>query len=160
MNRATLYGNVGKDPEIRHTQDGKPIANFSLATSDRWKDKTTGEKKEKTEWHRVVCFNEHISKTIEQYVKKGSKLIVEGAIRTRQWTDKDGIERYSTEIVIEQFNGAIHLAGDSKSTRPGFSDDEDAYGKTSTREAGPSDDTRAAGETKKYVRDLDDEVPF
>ena len=104
-----LIGNVGKDPEIRRTQDGKAIANLSLATSESWKDKATGERKEKTEWHRVSCFNDGITKVIEAYVRKGSKIYIEGTLQTRKWTDKDGIEKYSTEVVLQGFNSQLTM---------------------------------------------------
>src|SRR5690242_15397049 len=107
INRAILIGNVGKDPEIRSTSDGREIANLSLATSESWKDKNTGEKKEKTEWHRVTILNENLVNVVKNYVKKGSKLYIEGSIQTRKWTDKDLIERYSTEIVLQNYGGVI-----------------------------------------------------
>ena len=109
VNKVILVGNVGKDPEIRRTQDGRPIANLSLATSETWRDKNTGERKEKTEWHRVVIFSEPLCKVVEQYVKKGSKLYVEGALQTRKWTDQSGQEKYSTEVVIQGFNGSLTM---------------------------------------------------
>jgi single-strand DNA-binding protein len=109
VNKVILVGNVGKDPEIRRTQDGRPIANLSLATSETWRDKNTGERKEKTEWHRVVIFSEPLCKVVEQYVKKGSKLYVEGALQTRKWTDQSGAEKYSTEVVIQGFNGSLTM---------------------------------------------------
>ncbi len=109
VNKVILVGNVGKDPEIRRTQDGRPIANLSLATSESWRDKNSGERKEKTEWHRVVVFNEGLCKVVEQYVKKGSKLYVEGALQTRKWTDQAGVEKYSTEIVLQGFNSVLTM---------------------------------------------------
>ncbi len=109
VNKVILVGNVGKDPEIRRTQDGRPIANLSIATSESWRDKATGEKKEKTEWHRVVIFSEPLCKIVEQYVKKGAKLYIEGALQTRKWTDKDGAEKYSTEVVLQGFNGSLTM---------------------------------------------------
>ena len=109
VNKVILVGNVGKDPEIRRTQDGRPIANLSIATSESWRDKATGEKKEKTEWHRVVIFSEPLCKVVEQYVKKGAKLYIEGALQTRKWTDKDGVEKYSTEVVLQGFNGSLTM---------------------------------------------------
>jgi single-strand DNA-binding protein len=111
LNRATIIGNVGKDPEIRATQDGREIASLSVATSESWKDKNTGEKRDATEWHRVVVFNEGLVKVIKQYVTKGTKLMIEGQIKTRKWTDKDGQEKYSTEIVIQNFGGQMILLG-------------------------------------------------
>ena len=104
LNKVTLIGNLGKDPEIRTTNDGREIANFSVATSESWKDKTTGEKKDKTEWHRVVCFKEGLVRVIKQFVKKGSKLYIEGQLQTRKWTDSENKERYSTEIVMQGFD--------------------------------------------------------
>ena len=109
INKVTLLGNLGKDPEIRTAQSGKRIANLTLATSEVWKDKQTGEKKEQTEWHKVVVFNDGLAGLIEQYVRKGSKIHVEGQIKTRKWVDQSGQDRYSTEIVIDQFNGDIVL---------------------------------------------------
>jgi single stranded DNA-binding protein len=99
VNKVILVGNLGKDPEIRRTQDGRPIANLSVATSDTWRDKATGERKEKTEWHRVVIFSEPLCKIVEQYLKKGAKVYIEGALQTRKWTDQAGVEKYSTEVV-------------------------------------------------------------
>lgn len=109
VNKVTLLGNLGKDPEIRTTQSGKRIANLTLATSEVWKDKQTGEKKEQSEWHRVVVFNDGLAGLLEKYVHKGSKIHVEGQLKTRRWTDQSGQERYSTEVVIDQFKGDIVL---------------------------------------------------
>jgi single-strand DNA-binding protein len=109
VNKVILVGNVGKDPEIRRTQDGKAIANLSIATSENWRDKNTGERKEKTEWHRVVVFNEGLSKVVEQYVKKGSKIYIEGQLQTRKWTDQSGVEKYSTEVVLQGFGGVLTM---------------------------------------------------
>lgn len=107
VNRAILIGNLGKDPEIRRTQDGKAVCNLTLATSESWKDKSSGERKERTEWHRVTVWNEPLVKVCEQYLKKGSKVYLEGQIQTRKWTDKDGNEKYSTEIVLQGFNATL-----------------------------------------------------
>lgn len=109
VNKMILVGNVGKQPEIKTTQHGKKIASFSLATSEKWKDKATGERKEKTEWHNVVIFNEALAGIIERYVSKGSKLYIEGQHQTRKWTDKDGLDRYSSECVLQGFNGTLVL---------------------------------------------------
>lgn len=109
LNKVLLIGNLGRAPEVRSTQDGREIANFSIATSETWKDKQTGERKEKTEWHRVVVFNDNLVTVVKNYVKKGSKVYVEGALQTRKWTDKDGQEKYSTEIVLDRFNGVLTL---------------------------------------------------
>lgn len=109
VNKVTLLGNLGKDPEIRTTQQGKRIANLTLATSEVWKDKQTGEKKEQTEWHKVVVFNDGLARLIEQCTRKGSKIHVEGQLKTREWVDQSGQKRYSTEVVIDQFKGDIVL---------------------------------------------------
>src|SRR3954470_4742909 len=107
VNKVNLNGNLGADPEIRRTQDGRPIANLNIATSESWRDKSSGERKERTEWHRVVIFNEHLVKVAEQYLEKGSKVYVEGALQTRRWTDQAGVEKYSTEIVLTKFRGDL-----------------------------------------------------
>ena len=109
VNKVILIGNLGTDPEIRRTQDGRPIANLRVATSESWRDKTTGERKEKTEWHRVVIFNEGLCKIVEQYLKKGSKVYLEGALQTRKWQDKDGHDKYSTEVVLQGFNSQLTM---------------------------------------------------
>src|SRR6202049_2193690 len=109
VNKVILVGNLGKDPEIRRTQDGRPIANLSVATSESWRDKTTGERKEKTEWHRVVIFNEGLCKVAEQYLKKGAKVYLEGQLQTRKWTDQSGVEKYSTEVVLQGFNSNLTM---------------------------------------------------
>ncbi len=109
VNKVIIVGNLGKDPEIRAMQNGNRIANLTIATSDSWKDKSTGERKEKTEWHRVVIMNDRLVDVIENYVRKGSKLYVEGKLQTRKWTNKDGVEQYSTEIVVGSYDGSITL---------------------------------------------------
>ena len=109
VNKVILIGNVGKDPEIRRTQDGKAIANLSIATSESWRDKATGERKEKTEWHRVVIFNEGLCKVAEQYLKKGAKVYIEGQLQTRKWQDQSGADKYSTEVVLQGFGGSLTM---------------------------------------------------
>ncbi len=109
LNKVTLIGNVGQDPEIRATQDGREIANFSLATTENWKDKNTGEKQVKTEWHRITVFSQGLVGVIKNYVKKGSKLYIEGQLQTRKWTDKSGIEKYTTEIVLQNYNSNLQI---------------------------------------------------
>jgi single-strand DNA-binding protein len=143
LNKVMLIGNLGKDPEIRNTQAGDPIANFSVATSESWKDKQSGEKKEKTEWHNVVVFNPSLAKICGDYLKKGSKVYVEGAMKTRKWTDKDGNDRYSTEVVLDRFNGVMKML----SKRDGESPRQDDGGGSSESSYGPAPD-------------LDDEIPF
>ena len=109
VNKVILVGNLGRDPEVRHTQDGSPIVQLSIATSETWKDRASGERRERTEWHRVVIFNEHLCKVAENYLKKGSKVYVEGALQTRKWTDNAGIEKYTTEVVLQRFNGELTM---------------------------------------------------
>src|SRR2546421_9460459 len=109
VNKVILVGNLGADPEIRRTQDGRPIANLRLATSESWRDKASGERREKTEWHQVVIFNEGLCRIAEQYLKKGAKVYLEGQLQTRKWTDKDGVERYSTEVVLQGFNSSLTM---------------------------------------------------
>lgn len=109
INKVMIIGNLGRDPEIRQTQDGMKIANFSVATSESWKDKNSGERRDKTEWHRVVIMNDRLSDIVEKYVKKGSKVYVEGQLQTRKWTDQSGVERYTTEILLSRFRGELHL---------------------------------------------------
>lgn len=154
VNKVILVGNLGADPEIRRTQDGRPIANLRIATSESWRDKNTGERKEKTEWHRVVVFNEGLCKVIEQYVKKGSKVYIEGALQTRKWTDQSGQERYSTEVVLQGFNSTLTMldgrsGGGSGGGDYGGSDD---YGSSSSSGGG--------GGRGNFSQDLDDEIPF
>ena len=109
VNKVILIGNLGRDPEIRRTQDGRPIANLNIATTETWRDKASGEKKEKTEWHRVVIFNENLCKVAEQYLKKGAKVYIEGALQTRKWQDQSGAEKFTTEIVLQNFNGTLTM---------------------------------------------------
>src|SRR5499427_8309947 len=124
VNKVILVGNLGKDPEIRRTQDGRPIANLSVATSETWRDKATSERKEKTEWHRVVIFNEGLCKVAEQYLKKGAKVYIEGQLQTRKWTDQSGVEKYSTEVVLQGFNSNLTmLDGRSGGGGGGFADE-------------------------------------
>jgi single-strand DNA-binding protein len=145
VNKVILIGNLGADPEIRRTQDGKPIANLRIATSESWKDKNTGERKEKTEWHRVVVFNEGLCRVAEQYLKKGSKVYVEGQLQTRKWTDKDGVEKYSTEVVLQGFGGALTML--------------DGGGKSDKAEA-QQDDFGSAPTKPRATKDDDQEIPF
>ena len=115
LNKVMLIGRLGQDPEVRSTQDGRSLCTFSLATSENWNDKNTGEKREKTEWHRVVVFNEGLVNIIQQYVKKGSNVFIEGQLQTRKWEDKDGIEKYTTEVVLQGFNSTFKML-DSKNS--------------------------------------------
>jgi single-strand DNA-binding protein len=124
VNKVIIIGNLGRDPEIRRTQDGKPICNLNIATSETWRDKNSGERKEKTEWHRVVIFNEGLCKVAEQYLKKGSKVYLEGQLQTRKWTDKDGVEKYSTEIVLQGFNSSLVMLDGKNEKQPAEMQDE------------------------------------
>jgi single-strand DNA-binding protein len=144
VNKVILVGNVGKDPEIRMAQD-KEIATFSLATSESWKDRATGERREKTEWHRVVVFNDKLTEIVKNYVTKGSKLYVEGSLQTRKWVDNSGVEKYTTEIVLQNFNGTIALL-DSKNASM-----DDAMVRSN------SDSSNQGG---RFDADIDDEIPF
>ena len=126
INKVILVGNVGKDPEVRRMSSGDPVVTLSLATSETWRDKASGERKEKTEWHRVVIFNKGLADVAEKYVKKGSKVYVEGQLQTRKWTDKDGAEKYSTEVVLQNFRGELTLLdGKREGAAPAGRDMED-----------------------------------
>ena len=144
VNRVILVGNLGADPEIRRTQDGRPVARLRIATSETWRDKTSGERREKTEWHSVVIFSEGLCKIAEQYLKKGAKVYLEGQLQTREWDDKEGQKRYTTEVVLQGFNATLTML-DGRGE--GASRSEGEYGQTRTREAG------GGGH-------FDDEVPF
>ena len=159
VNKVILIGNLGADPEIRRTQDGRPIANLRVATSETWRDKATGERKEKTEWHRVVIFNEGLCKIAEQYLKKGSKIYLEGALQTRKWQDKDGQDKYSTEVVLQGFNSQLTML-DGRTGGGAGSDMESggdfgSPGPTASRERRPA--TAGGGGRRD---DMDDEIPF
>jgi len=164
VNKVILIGNLGADPEIRRTQDGRPIANLRLATSDSWKDKTTGERKEKTEWHRVVIFNENLCRIAEQYLKKGSKVYIEGALQTRKWQDQSGQDRYSTEVVLQGFRGELTLLDRAGSGAGGGGDfgADDSGGEFGS--SGPTRKVAAAAGAGAAARsprgDMDDEIPF
>lgn len=153
LNKVTLVGNIGKDPEIRFTQSGDKIANLTLATSDRWKDKATGEMQEKTEWHRIVIFNTNLADVVEKYVHKGSKLYIEGALQTRKWTDQQGQERYTTEIVLQRFRGELLLL--DKGGDPSNSNSE-----SMVNYSGGSSAALAAAPKKAQDVELDDDMPF
>jgi single-strand DNA-binding protein len=159
VNKVILVGNLGKDPEIRRTQDGRPIANLSVATSESWRDKATGERKEKTEWHRVVIFSEPLCKIVEQYLKKGAKVYIEGALQTRKWTDQAGVEKYSTEVVLQGFNSTLTmLDGRSGGGASAGSDDPGAdFGSSGPSSAAPRRAVAAAGARNS---DMDDDIPF
>lgn len=152
VNKVILLGNLGRDPEVRHTQDGKPIVNLRIATSETWRDRNTGEKRDRTEWHTVVIFNENLARVAEQYLRKGSSVYIEGQLQTRKWTDKDGAERYSTEVVLQNYRGELVLVGGRQSGDSYESPGRDEFG-----QSGPLERPR----TPPAGRDiLDDEIPF
>ena len=159
VNKVILIGNLGKDPEIRRTQDGRPIANLTVATSETWRDKNSGERKEKTEWHRVVIFSEGLCKIAEQYLKKGAKVYIEGALQTRKWTDQAGVEKYSTEVVLQGFNSTLTML-DGRSGGGGgsfASDDSGDFGSSSPASSAPRRAVAAGGSRNS---DMDDDIPF
>jgi single-strand DNA-binding protein len=165
VNKVILVGNLGRDPEVRNSQDGNKIVNLALATSETWNDKASGERKEKTEWHRVVIFNDRVADVAERYLKKGAKIYVEGSLQTRKWTDQGGQERYTTEIVIGRFNGQLTMLD----TRAGGGD-SGAYAEQPPMGAAPARaPARAASGARPAAApswdaprggDLDDEIPF
>ena len=159
VNKVILVGNLGKDPEVRRMQNGNPVVNLSVATSDTWRDKATGERKEKTEWHRVVIFSEGLAKVAEQYLKKGAKVYIEGALQTRKWTDKDGVEKYSTEMVLQGFNSNLTMLDGARGGAGGggeFGNDQGSdFGSSRPQTRQPA---MAGGGAKRG--DLDDEIPF
>ena len=181
VNKVILVGNLGRDPEIRSTQDGTRIANLRLATSENWRDRATGERKERTEWHSVAIFNERLVEIAEKYLRKGSKIYVEGQLQTRKWQDQQGQERYTTEVVLNRFKGELTMldgaggagggrgAGVSGAMDPGYDDayggggpgDSPRYGGTGPSGAGGGIGGGAGGGRGRGTRDeLDDEIPF
>ncbi len=161
VNKVILVGNLGKDPEIRRTQDGRPIANLSIATSETWRDKGTGERKEKTEWHRVVIFSEPLCKIVEQYLKKGAKVYIEGALQTRKWTDQQGVEKYSTEVVLQGFNSTLTmLDGRSGGGGGNFGSDDQQGGDFGAGGPSSSAAPRRAVAAGARNSDMDDDIPF
>jgi single-strand DNA-binding protein len=178
VNKVILIGNLGKDPEIRRTQDGRPIANLRIATTENWRDKASGERKEKTEWHSVVIFNENLCKVAEQYLKKGAKVYVEGALQTRKWQDQSGAERYSTEIVLQNFGGTLTML-DGRSGAAGMQEggqaDYNSGGSDNYGGGSPSGGSSGGGYSApksapksssggankpSFDKSLDDEIPF
>jgi single-strand DNA-binding protein len=160
VNKVILVGNLGKDPEIRRTQDGRPIANLSIATSETWRDKATGERKEKTEWHRVVIFSEPLCKVVEQYLKKGAKVYIEGALQTRKWTDQAGVEKYSTEVVLQGFNSTLTmLDGRGGGGGGSFAEDNGGDFGVSSPSSAPQRRMAPAGGGGRS-NDMDDDIPF
>ena len=164
VNKVILVGNLGRDPEIRSTQDGTRIANLNLATSENWRDRNSGERKERTEWHRVVIFNERLVEVAEKFLRKGSKIYVEGALQTRKWTDQQGAERYSTEVVLQRFRGELTMLdgarGEGGGGGSGGGDYDEEYmggGGPAPARAVPAGGGRSG---RGPSSDLDDEIPF
>jgi single-strand DNA-binding protein len=151
VNKVILIGNLGADPEIRHTQDGRPIVNLRVATSESWRDKSTGERREKTEWHRVVIFNEGLARIAEQYLRKGSKVYLEGSLQTRKWEDQSGQERYTTEVVLQGFNSSLTMLDGRQSGGMGESSGGGDFGRTKPL---------GGGGGGSFNKELDDEIPF
>jgi single-strand DNA-binding protein len=145
VNKVILVGNLGRDPEVRRMTSGEPVVNLSVATSESWRDKASGERKERTEWHRVVIFNENLAKVAEQYLRKGSKVYLEGQLSTRKWTDKDGAEKYSTEVVLNRFRGELVML-----------DARGGEGGGAVARSGGSSEAPASFDRG----DMDDEIPF
>lgn len=162
VNKVILIGNLGKDPEIRTLNSGDKVCNLTIATSESWRDRQSGEKKEKTEWHRVVIFNDNITKVAEQYLKKGSSVYVEGALQTRKWTDAQGVEKYSTEIVLQKFRGELTMLGGRDGGGGGGDRDYGDSGYSSGGGGGFGGGSRnqPSGPREDFSADLDDEIPF
>ena len=159
LNKVQLIGNLGADPEVRRTQDGRPIANLRIATAEQWRDKTSGEKRERTEWHAVVIFNEGLAKVAEQYLEKGAKVYIEGQLATRKWQDQNGQDRYSTEILLQGFDAKLIMLNkkDGSGYRQGGNGAGD-YGYDTDRASGSS--SRSSQSSGNLSRDLDDDIPF
>jgi single-strand DNA-binding protein len=162
VNKVILVGNLGRDPEVRRLNSGEPVVNLRIATSETWKDKGSGERKEKTEWHSVVIFNENLARVAEQYLKKGSKVYLEGQLQTRKWQDQQGVEKYSTEIVLQRFRGELTILDSRGGGASEFGEEEPGqisrggdFGRSSPMDRKPA----AAGAGSRYT-DLDDDIPF
>jgi single-strand DNA-binding protein len=171
VNKVILVGNLGRDPEIRRTQDGRPIANLRIATSESWKDRNSGERREKTEWHSVVIFNENLCKVAEQYLRKGSKVYIEGQLQTRKWQDQQGQDRYSTEVVLQGFNGQLTMldgrsgagGGLSEGGQSDYDGDSGGFGGGSGSSEPAKRAPRGGGGGSKgggFDKPFDDEIPF
>ena len=160
VNKVTLVGNLGRDPEVRSMQDGGKIVQLSIATSESWKDKNSGERREKTEWHRVVIFNENLGRTAEQYLKKGSTVYIEGQLQTRKWTDQQGQEKYTTEVVLQRYRGELTMLGGRADSLPSPSyndtNSDSGFNSTPQNEGSSNDVSRSIS----GIDDLDDEIPF
>ena len=159
VNKVILVGNLGKDPEVRRMTSGDPVVNLSIATSETWRDKASGERKEKTEWHRVVIFNDNLVKVAENYLRKGSKVYIEGALQTRKWTDQSGQEKFSTEVVLQKFRGELTML-DGKGEGGSGGGGGDDYGGGYSGGGGGAPRAKPSGPREDFSADLDDEIPF
>ncbi len=160
VNKVILIGNLGADPEVRHMQDGRPVVNLSVATTDSWKDRNTGERRERTEWHKVVIFSEGLARIAEQYLHKGSKIYLEGQLQTRKWQDQNGNDKYTTEIVLQGFNSTLTML-DSRGGGSGSGARENSGGYGSGGEgASGSGSSGGSRESGGFTPDMDDEIPF
>ena len=167
VNKVILVGNLGKDPEIRTLNSGDRVANLRIATSETWRDKSSGERKEKTEWHQVVIFNDNLVKVAENYLKKGSTIYIEGSLQTRKWADAQGVEKYSTEIVLQKFRGELTMLGGKGG---GDSAEEGGYNRGGGGEyagsgggggfGGGARAQKSSGPRESFAADLDDDIPF
>jgi len=155
VNKVILIGNLGRDPEVRHAQNGNKIVQLSIATSETWRDKTSGERRERTEWHRVVIFNERLADVAEQYLRKGSKVYLEGQLATRKWTDNAGTERYTTEVILQQYRGELVMLDRREGSGPPPAGSPDDYGSQSSGQSGGDGQNPPPPDP-----DLDDEIPF
>lgn len=160
VNKVILVGNLGRDPEVRHGQDGTKIVTLNLATSENWKDRNSGERREKTEWHRVVIFNDRVAEVAERYLRKGSKVYVEGALQTRKWTDQSGAEKYTTEVVIGRFKGELTLLDGRGEGGASDGPQDSGYGAPARSGGGGGGQGRGPGGGWDAPSDLDDEIPF
>jgi len=159
VNKVILVGNLGRDPEIRSMQDGNRVANLSVATSESWRDKTSGERREKTEWHRVVVFNDHLVGVIEKFLRKGSKIYLEGQLQTRKWTDQSGVEKYTTEVVLQRYRGELTML-DGRAGGEGAGDFGGSAGGGAEYSSGGSGGGGGGRAPAPAGADLDDEIPF
>ena len=165
VNKVILVGNLGADPEIRRTQDGKPIAHLKVATTESWRDRSTGEKRERTEWHRVVIFNEGLCGVVEKYLRKGGKVYIEGQLQTRKWQDQQGQDRYTTEVVLQGYNSMLTMLESRNSSGMSDSGQSDYRGGQTDYRSGVAssstyDEPRAPAGGGDYDKPLDDEIPF
>lgn len=166
VNKVILVGNLGADPDIRRLNSGEPVVNLSVATSENWRDKASGERRERTEWHRVVIFNENLAKVAENYLKKGSKVYLEGQLQTRKWTDQNGMDKYTTEIVLQRYRGELTMLDSRADSEAGYGggrsqgghDNQVGQGSGSMDQGGMGGGSPSGG--GDFSRDLDDEIPF